>query len=114
MRLPIAAASRSYRNETLTPQQVWTLEVSMYFPYFMAYMVVGLVVSLMVFLWALRSGQFRDQQRARFLPLDEEPDLAPSKTSRVRRVEACALMVLALAGLVASGTVLLFSLLRVR
>jgi cbb3-type cytochrome oxidase maturation protein len=86
----------------------------MYFPYFMAYMVVGLIISLLVFLWALRNGQFRDQQRARFLPLDEEIELGPAKISRMRRVEAYALMALAITGLLASGAVLLFSLLRAR
>jgi cbb3-type cytochrome oxidase maturation protein len=86
----------------------------MYFPYFMAYMAVGLVVSLMVFLWALRSGQFRDQQRARYLPIDEEMAPGPAKVSRMKRMEAYALMALALSGLLASAAVLLFSLLRVR
>jgi len=42
----------------------------MYFPFFVAYMVVGFAVSLAVFFWALTRGQFNDQQRARFLALD--------------------------------------------
>lgn len=86
----------------------------MYFPYFMAYMAAGLVISLIVFAWALRSGQFRDQQRARFLPLDDETDDGPARVSGMKRVEAYALIALALSGLLASGAVLLFSLLRVR
>ncbi len=32
----------------------------------------GLVISLGVFFWALRSGQFSDQERARYLPLADE------------------------------------------
>lgn len=84
----------------------------MYFPYFMAYMTAGFVISLAVFLWALGSGQFRDQQRARYLPLDEEADLAPAKVPRMKRLEAYVLMVLACSGLLASGAVLVFSLLR--
>ena len=45
----------------------------MYFPYFIAYMTIGFAISLAVFFWALNRGQFRDQQRARFLPLDGAP-----------------------------------------
>ncbi len=32
-------------------------------------MMVGLVASVLLFLWALQSGQFSDQARARYLPL---------------------------------------------
>lgn len=85
----------------------------MYFPYFMAYMTAGFVVSLVVFLWAFRNGQFSDQQRARFLPLEEETDQAPARVSRMNRLEAYALVGLACLGLLTSGAVLIFSLLRV-
>ncbi len=44
----------------------------MYYPYFISYMVAGLVISLVVFIWALIKGQFKDQQRARYLPLRDE------------------------------------------
>jgi cbb3-type cytochrome oxidase maturation protein len=32
-------------------------------------MITGFIISLCLFFWALKNGQFRDQQRARFLPL---------------------------------------------
>ena len=32
-------------------------------------MMVGLTASVLLFLWALQSGQFSDQTRARYLPL---------------------------------------------
>lgn len=84
----------------------------MYFPYFMAYMTAGFVISFLVFLWALRNGQFSDQQRARYLPLDEESaDRGPTRVSRMNRLEAYALAGLACSGLLASGAVLIFSLL---
>ena len=44
----------------------------MYFPYFVTYMSIGLVLSIVVFIWALKNHQFRDQQRARYLPLEDE------------------------------------------
>ncbi len=37
-------------------------------------MIAGLVASVALLLWGYRSGQFADQERARYLPLlDEEP-----------------------------------------
>lgn len=33
---------------------------------------LGVGVSLAVFVWALKNGQFADQQRARYLPLQNE------------------------------------------
>lgn len=84
----------------------------MYFPYFMAYMTAGLMVSVLVFGWALRNGQFRDQQRARYLPLEEEADAGPARVTRMGRLETYVLMALAVSGLLASGAVLLFSLMR--
>jgi cbb3-type cytochrome oxidase maturation protein len=86
----------------------------MYFPYFMAYMSFGFLISLLVFVWALRNGQFNDQQRARYLPLDEETELGAVEAPGVKRVEAYSLMALACCGLLASAAVLVFSLLRVR
>ena len=84
----------------------------MYYPYFLAYMVSGFVISLVVLLWALRNGQFKDQQRARFLPLEEGLEAEPVKVSRVGRFEAYALIVLASLGLFGTAATLLFSIFR--
>lgn len=84
----------------------------MYFPYFIAYMLIGLLIALPVFFWALHSGQFRDQQRARFLPLHEAADPQPTPTARLGRLESYALFALAAAGLLASVAVLLFALMH--
>ena len=80
----------------------------MYFPYFVTYISIGLVISIVVFIWALKNGQFRDQQRARFLPL-EELDQSAGGTSRISRYEIYALFFLALAGIGASAAVLIYS-----
>jgi len=84
---------------------------SMYFPYFMAYMSVGLVLSLVVFFWALNNGQFTDQQRARYLPLESSGD-TPTRASRWGRYEMATLIFLACAGLIASAAVILFALIK--
>ncbi|MDX9788293.1 MAG: cbb3-type cytochrome oxidase assembly protein CcoS [Desulfobacterales bacterium] len=82
----------------------------MYFPYFITYIVVGFALSLIVFIWALKNGQFQDQQRARFLPLEEGMPSAPARASRWKRLEIYALFFLAGAGLLSSGAVLIFAL----
>ena len=82
----------------------------MYYPYFIVYMVIGFGISLAVFFWALSRGQFRDQERARFLPLEAEQPSRLLKVSRFNRFEAYALGAIVLLGLAASGAVLLFSL----
>lgn len=82
----------------------------MVYPYFIAYMVIGFGISLFVFFWALSRGQFRDQERARYLPLEHEEPSRLMKVSRFNRYEAYALGGVVLLGLAASGAVLLFSL----
>jgi len=84
----------------------------MYFPYFITYMALGFVISLVVFFWALKNGQFKEQQRARFLPLEDERKASVEEISNIKRYEIYALMFLALAGLAASAAVLVFSLLN--
>ncbi|MFH1487841.1 MAG: hypothetical protein ABII06_02970 [Pseudomonadota bacterium] len=79
-------------------------------------MLIGFVISLLVFLWALKHGQFREQDRARFIPLQGEPEgepqAAPVRGSGVSRMEITILLFLACAGLLATGAVLAFALLR--
>jgi len=81
-----------------------------YFHYFITYIAFGFVISLAVFWWALKNGQFKDQQRARFLPLEADRNVAPKKMTVFGRWEAFALFFLALAGLSASAAVLIFAL----
>lgn len=81
----------------------------MYFPYFIAYITIGLVISLALFFWALRNGQFQDQQRARFLPLRDDGGAPPPRVSRWGRIQMRALFVLVGAGLAASAASLLYA-----
>jgi len=75
-------------------------------------MVLGFAISLVVFFWALKNGQFQDQKRARFLPLEEESETFGARISRFNRYEAYALLFLAIAGLAASAAALIFLLLN--
>ena len=74
-------------------------------------MVLGIAIGLVVFFWALRNGQFKDQQRARFLPLQGQPEPPIAQASKYSRYEVYVLLFLAMAGLVASIAVVAFALL---
>jgi nitrogen fixation-related uncharacterized protein len=39
--------------------------------------VISLLISLVTFVWAVKSGQFGDQQRLRYLPLRNQPVQPP-------------------------------------
>lgn len=82
----------------------------MYYPYFLTYMALGLGITLVVFSWALSRGQFKEQQRARYLPLHQAPDPPPVNPSRFIRLEVFVLFVLAALGLSASAAVIIFAL----
>jgi nitrogen fixation-related uncharacterized protein len=84
----------------------------MYFPYYIAYMTVGFIITLAVFFWALNRGQFRDQNRARFIPLEADTHAKPAKASRFARMETLALFALVGIGLAASAAVVTFALLK--
>ncbi len=84
----------------------------MYYPYFLTYMLSGFVISLVVLWWALKNGQFKDQKRARFLPLEEGLETEPVKLSKIGKVEAYALIVFASLGLFGTAATLLFTLLK--
>jgi len=87
----------------------------MYYPYFVAYMMAGFVLSLLVFFWALNSGQFSDQQRARFLPLEDGViRSASAKLPIVKRIETYTLFFLAGCGLLATAIGLAVILMRAK
>jgi cbb3-type cytochrome oxidase maturation protein len=101
----------------------------MYTPYFITYIVVGLALGLGAFAWALKSGQFKDQERARFLPLalakaeakaeakadagaNNRADIdGPATPSTFGRLETYALLGMACIGLLISAFTLIYSLL---
>jgi nitrogen fixation-related uncharacterized protein len=82
----------------------------MYYPYFIAYMAAGFVISLVVFFWALNNDQFKDQQRARFIPLEDIRGSRTMAPSRFYRIETYALFILVCLVLACSVAVVIFAL----
>jgi len=83
----------------------------MYYPFFIIYILLGFAITLPFIFWALKNGQFEQQQRARFLPLEKEPQTPVETLSRISTYEFYALCVLVSLGLLSSAAVLIFSLL---
>ena len=84
----------------------------MYYPYFIAYMAAGFLISIVVFIWALNNGQFKDQKRARFIPLETDLNTKPLKASRFVRIETIALFSLVFICLACSVAVITFALIK--
>jgi len=84
----------------------------MYFPYYIAYMAIGFLITLVVFFWALNQGQFKDQNRARYIPLQADVLMKPTKVSRFARIETYALFALVGIALATSVAIITYSLLK--
>jgi len=70
------------------------------------------LISIVVFLWALNNGQFKDQQRARFIPLENDLKTEPVKASRFARIETIVLFSLVCVCLMCSVAVITFALMK--
>jgi cbb3-type cytochrome oxidase maturation protein len=75
---------------------------------------VGVLVSIALFLWALRSGQFSDQERARYLALSHEPSLTDRVNSKKLSIEVYVLLALLGAGVLSLAAPLLLTVIRLK
>jgi len=86
----------------------------MFFLSWILLLAAGLLASMGVFFWALRSGQFSDQERARYLPLSDGLPLSrvenPARLSR----EVYALLLVIGIGLLAMIGTITLTLIRVK
>jgi cbb3-type cytochrome oxidase maturation protein len=74
----------------------------------------GLLASLGVFLWALRTGQFFDQERARYLPLSDPYPLPPVENPSKLSREVYALILVIGIGLLGMIVTIFLTLTRVK
>ncbi len=83
----------------------------MYYAGWLFLVVISLAVSIVAFLWGLRSGQFSDQDRARFLPLGSdllsEPVVVASASRR--RTQSGVLVAIILVCMAAFGVAVALS-----
>ena len=84
----------------------------MYFLGWMILVMLSLWVSLVAFIWALRSGQFSDPVRARYLPLSGKLLLPPVQNPGKFTVEVYALLIIGGIGFVAILIPIILSLYR--
>ncbi len=56
--------------------------------FWILYAVVGIILFSAVFFWAARAGQFRDQDRARYLPLHCPENNANCTASKVEEEDS--------------------------
>jgi cbb3-type cytochrome oxidase maturation protein len=82
-----------------------------YYFLFIVYVILSSAVFLLFFLWALKHGQFKDQQRARFLPLVEEQGQkvpGPGRPSKFGRYQVHFFFCLLFSGAAAVVVVLVY------
>ena len=74
--------------------------------------VLSLTASIAAFIWALRAGQFADQERARFLALEKDLPATPPPEASNRRMRAQSVFLLAVIviGIAAFSTAIVMSL----
>jgi cbb3-type cytochrome oxidase maturation protein len=58
----------------------------------MGLVAISLWISLVAFVWAVKSGQFAEQQRLRYLPLRDQPAVPPAGDPGRLPVEVYALL----------------------
>lgn len=81
----------------------------MYYPFFLTYILTGIFIGSVVFIWALKTGQFTDQQRARFLALEDVPPQVAT-TSVKAKFEIYFIFSLAFAAIAASLALVVYAL----
>ncbi len=86
----------------------------MYFYGWITLVIISLWVSLVGFIWALRSGQFSDQGRARYLPVRSEFPQAPAKNPSKLTAEVYALLFIGGIGLLGLLAPVFLSLYRLK
>jgi cbb3-type cytochrome oxidase maturation protein len=83
--------------------------VMMVYFFFILFLFSGLIFGILVFMWALKNGQFKDQQRARYLAIDEDEIEPVRQVSGSNRYPRVALMGLLIFGLLSIATIVVYA-----
>jgi cbb3-type cytochrome oxidase maturation protein len=80
----------------------------MYF-LFIIFIFSGLFFGIIVFLWALKSGQFKEQDRARYLAIEDDRHDSEDRVSRSGKLQSYALLGLLVVGILISASVVIYA-----
>jgi cbb3-type cytochrome oxidase maturation protein len=86
----------------------------MYLSAWVLLVVISIGISLGAFFWGVRTGQFSDPERARYLPLNNEFLPPPVKDPSKRTIEVYALILIGFMGVAVLLGTLVLSLYRSR
>jgi cbb3-type cytochrome oxidase maturation protein len=86
----------------------------MYYTGWISLVIISLWFSVVAFIWALWSGQFSDQTRARYLPFCDDESLPAIKKPQGLTAESYALITIAVLGLLALAAPIIMTLYRLR
>ncbi len=78
----------------------------MFLQFWILFMIVGLSLSMWIFYWAVKRGQFEEQERAKYLPLANPPIESEIQTNRKKNIWSLELIVLIFVVILSLGTIL--------
>jgi cbb3-type cytochrome oxidase maturation protein len=76
---------------------------------FIIFIFSGLFFGIIVFLWALKSGQFKEQDRARYLAIEDDQEKPEDVVTRSTRLQSYVLIGFLLAGILVSASVVIYA-----
>ncbi|MCP4627609.1 MAG: cbb3-type cytochrome oxidase assembly protein CcoS [bacterium] len=76
---------------------------------FIIFIFSGLFFGIIVFLWALKSGQFEEQQRARYLAIEDEGEKPDFVVSRSAKLQVYVLFGFIIVGILVSASVVIYA-----
>jgi nitrogen fixation-related uncharacterized protein len=80
-----------------------------FYQFWIVYATLGLLAAAAIFIWAVKSGQFAEQDRARFIPLRDDPIFADKPENSPLNPVVVGLAVVLFIGLCIIGMVLIVS-----
>jgi cbb3-type cytochrome oxidase maturation protein len=76
---------------------------------FIIFIFSGLVFGILTFLWALKSGQFKEQERARYLAIEDEQEKPDDVASRSGQLQSYMLFGFLIVGILISASVVVYA-----
>lgn len=78
----------------------------MFLQFWILFMIVGLTLSMWIFYWAVKRGQFDEQERAKYLPLANPPMSSNTQNEQKKFVWSFELIALLIVVVLSLATIL--------